>query len=101
MLIKIPRGWELPEREATPESVYLNRRQLIQAAGFIGVQGLLRAATEGKGPYPAKRNGEFALDRPITDEWAAEGFNNFYEFETDKTGVKNKVGKFVTRPWTV
>ena len=55
MLIRIPRGWEIPEREATPESVYLNRRQLLAAAGFLGVEGLLAAATTNS-PYPAKRN---------------------------------------------
>jgi len=26
MLIKRPRGWELPESQATPEAVFLNRR---------------------------------------------------------------------------
>jgi sulfoxide reductase catalytic subunit YedY len=101
MLIKIPRGWELPEREATPESVYLNRRQLIRSAGFLGVTGLLKAASEGKGLYPARRDERFVLDRPVTQQWAAEGYNNFYEFETNKETVKDKVGKFVTRPWSI
>ena len=41
MLIKIPRGWEIPEREATPESFYFNRRALLQAAGFAGLSPLL------------------------------------------------------------
>jgi sulfoxide reductase catalytic subunit YedY len=100
MLIKKHREWALREREVTPESAYLNRRQLIQAAGFLGIGGVLEAATGG-GPYPAKRNGEYMLDRPITEEIAAESYNNFYEFETDKAGVKNKVGKFITRPWTI
>jgi hypothetical protein len=26
MFIKIKRGWEMPERDATPEGVYLKRR---------------------------------------------------------------------------
>ncbi|MBI1786961.1 MAG: protein-methionine-sulfoxide reductase catalytic subunit MsrP [Acidobacteria bacterium] len=103
MLIKIPKGWEIPEREATPESVYLNRRQWLQAAGFLGAQGLLAAATESKSPYPAKRNPEFAKgDHPITEEWAATGYNNFYEFDpNNKEAVKDKVGAFVTSPWTI
>ena len=52
MLIKVPRGWEIPERQATPESVFLNRRQLLQAAGFLGMEGLLAqalAAQSGSG----------------------------------------------------
>ena len=101
MLIKIPRGWEIPEREATPERVYLNRRQLLRSAGFLGAASLLAAATEGKNPYPAKRNPEFKLDRPITVDWAAEGYNNFYEFDqADKANVKNLVGSFNVSPWT-
>jgi sulfoxide reductase catalytic subunit YedY len=102
MLIKIPRGWEIPEREATPESVYMNRRQLLMAAGFLSLEGLVRAA-EVKSPYyPAKRNGEFTLDRNITEEWAATGYNNFYEFDAqNKEAVKDKVGKFVISPWKV
>jgi methionine sulfoxide reductase catalytic subunit len=102
MLIKIPKGWEIPEREATPEGIYLNRRQILLGAGFLSVQTLLRAATESTVPYPAHRNPEFVLDRTITAEQAATGYNNFYEFHgTDKEAVKNLVGKFVTRPWTV
>jgi methionine sulfoxide reductase catalytic subunit len=102
MLIKVPKGWEIPEREATPEGIYLNRRQILLGAGFLSVQTLLRAATESTVPYPAHRNPEFVLDRTITAEQAATGYNNFYEFHgTDKEAVKNLVGKFVTRPWTV
>ena len=101
MLIKIPRGWEIPENQATPEHAYLNRRQLLQAAGFLGVGGLLSGGTTGS-PYPAKRNPEFTLDRPITADWAAEGYNNFYEFnQEDKEAVKNMVGNFHITPWTV
>jgi sulfoxide reductase catalytic subunit YedY len=93
MLIKIPRGWEIPERLATPEGVYLNRRSLLKAAGFLGMSGLLEAA--------AKQNPEFTLDRPVTPEWAATGYNNFYEFTTEKEQVKNRVGAFVTSPWKI
>jgi methionine sulfoxide reductase catalytic subunit len=101
MLIKIPRGWELPERNATPESAYLNRRHLLKAAGFLGARTLL-ASTGGKDPYPARRNPEFVLDREITDEWAATSYNNFYEFNAEnKQAVKDEVGKFVTSPWTI
>jgi len=98
MLIKSPRGWEIPESEATPEEAYLNRRQILGAAGFLGMAGLLRAAAV----YPAPRNAEFTLDRPETPEYAATGYNNYYEFHpTDKEAVKNRVGKFVASPWEV
>jgi methionine sulfoxide reductase catalytic subunit len=101
MLIRIPKGWEIPERDATPEHIYLNRRSLLKAAGFAGMEGLL-AAAEQKGLYPAKRNDAYkGADDPITEEWAATGYNNFYEFGTDKQAVKNRVGKFVVSPWQI
>lgn len=104
MLIRIRQDWELPEREATPEHVFMNRREILRAAGFAGAGVLLPGslAADTTGPYPAKRNEEFKLDRDITEEWAATGYNNFYEFHgTDKQAVKDLVGKFVVRPWTV
>jgi len=102
MLIKIPRGWEIPECEATPEDIYLNRRTLLKAGGFLTMQGLLAAATDGKSPYPAKQNPEFTLDRPVTEEWASTGYNNFYEFNAEnKQAVKDEVGKFITSPWKI
>ena len=34
------RGWEIPEREATPEEVFLNRRRFIKAAGLASIAAL-------------------------------------------------------------
>ena len=41
--IKVPKGWELPEREATSEYVYLNRRKFMASVGrgAVGAVGLL------------------------------------------------------------
>ncbi len=111
MLIKILRGWEMPEREATPEEFYLSRRQFIKKVGWRGMSTALALAgwggaeaasrREDKKIYPAKRNEKFALDRPLTDEWATAHYNNFYEFTTAKERVADLVGKFQTSPWTV
>ncbi|MBM3728435.1 MAG: protein-methionine-sulfoxide reductase catalytic subunit MsrP [Acidobacteria bacterium] len=101
MLIKIPRGWEMPERDATPESVFLNRRAILAAAGLGAASGVLQAAAETN-PFAAPRNAKFTLDRDVTPEWAATGFNNFYEFHpTDKQAVRHNVGKYVTSPWAI
>jgi len=94
MPIRISKGWEIPERLATPESVYLNRRQLLAAAGFLGAERLMAQA--------AKRNPEFTLDRAVTPEYAATGYNNYYEFHpSDKERAKDLTGKFVTTPWSI
>lgn len=98
MRIRVPRGWEIPEREATPEEVYWSRRQWLRAAGFLGALTPRSRA----GPYPARRNPEFTLDRPVTEEWAATSYNNFYEFDPeDKAAVKKKVAAFQTHPWRI
>ena len=97
MLIKSASGWEIPESEVTPESVYMNRRQLLATIGIGGfaAQSMANAA--------AARNPAFTVpERPITEEFAATGYNNFYEFNAeDKEAVKDLVGKFVTSPWSV
>ncbi len=103
MLIRVPAGWQIPEREAAPESAYWNRRRLLAAVGLLPASPLLRGAPDGKAPYPAQRNPEFAdAGRAITEEWAATGYNNFYEFDPqDKQAVKDKVAAFQIRPWTI
>ena len=94
MAIRIPRGWELPESAVTPESVFLNRRQIIQgrAAGSIAAAapGLAWGATDADDPsaglYPVARDERFepGEGRKVTaEEWATR-YNNFYEFGTSK-----------------
>ena len=101
MLIKIPQGWEIPEREATPEATYLNRRQLLAGLGLAGMGGQLIATAATTAAV--RQNTEFNTgDRPVTEEWAATGYNNYYEFDAEnKENVKNLVGKFNVSPWSV
>ncbi len=57
MLIRRNRGWEIPESQATPESIFLNRRSLIGGAAGLAAGSLIgggaRAAGEG-GLYPRR-----------------------------------------------
>jgi sulfoxide reductase catalytic subunit YedY len=106
MLIKHRPGWEMPESQATPESVFLNRRAFIAgSAGLIAATSLPQiAAAQGPDPtadlYPAKKNAAYTLDRPVTDEELAANYNNFYEFGGSKDIVAASK-KLATRPWTV
>lgn len=50
--------------------------------------------------YPAPHNPAFELDRPLTPEYTANKYNNFYEFTMSKD-VYNYIHKFRTRPWEV
>jgi sulfoxide reductase catalytic subunit YedY len=117
MLIRTIRGWEMPEAQATPEAVFMNRRALI-AAG-IGAAGVMATGGEAEAQwlgssapslarvpdptddlYPARRNEAFTLDRALTPEVTAAGYNNYYEFGTSKNIWKQAEAK-KTRPWTV
>jgi sulfoxide reductase catalytic subunit YedY len=110
MLIKIKRGWEMRESEATPESLVLDRRRLVQAMGLgviaVATEGLGHSALAASGPppdpsaglYPVKRNDKYTLDRPITDEKLPTHYNNFYEFTEDKSVDADDLP---VRPWTV
>jgi sulfoxide reductase catalytic subunit YedY len=105
MLITTKRGWEIPESEATPESVFLNRRSLMAGgAGLIGAS-LIGGAEAATGDptadlYPAKRNETYKLDRPVTEERFAADYNNYYEFGSSKS-VVDAAAKLKTRPWSV
>jgi len=87
------RGWEIPQRLATPERFFLNRRNFLVggASAMVLAPGAARAqrvSDVGKLPdptgdlYPAKRNEKYVLDRPITDEKINAHYNNFYEFNS-------------------
>jgi len=110
MAICIPRGWELPESAVTPESVFLNRRQIIQglAAGSIAAAapGLAWGATDADDPsaglYPVARDERFVPGegRKVTaEEWATR-YNNFYEFGTSKK-IWKAAQALKIRPWEV
>jgi len=108
MLIKRPRGWELPERQATSESVYLNRRTLVRAMGLgsaaLALPGIAfaqdKSADPSAGLYPAKPNDKFGKPEPITAERLATTYNNYYEFGTDKS-IWRDAQKLPLRPWTI
>ena len=59
------------------------------------------ADAAGESLYPAKRNPKYTLDRPLTAERVATGYNNFYEFTLDKQRVINMVDRFNVDPWRV
>jgi methionine sulfoxide reductase catalytic subunit len=107
MLIRRTKGWELAERLATPEGVYLNRRKLVQAMGLgalsVSLPGAAFAQTDSDPSakyYPAKRNDKYGDPRPLTDEKLATTYNNFYEFGSDKN-IWRAAQKMPIRPWTI
>jgi sulfoxide reductase catalytic subunit YedY len=103
------RGWEIPERFATPEHLFFDRRAFLAATGAAALSlapgaALAQRAADVPDPtqglYPAKRNEKFTLDRPVTDEKINTNYNNFYEFGSTKN-VTRAAQALKVRPWTI
>jgi sulfoxide reductase catalytic subunit YedY len=103
------RGWEIPERLATPEELFFNRRAFLAATGAAAISlspefALAQRIADLPDPtadlYPAKRNEKYVLDRPLTDEKINGNYNNFYEFGSSKT-ITKAAQALKLRPWTI
>ena len=103
------KGWEISEREATPEAVFFDRRTIVRggaicAAGAILTSMPRSARADGEDPsvglYPAKRNEKYTVDRPITPEEVNAHYNNFYEFGESKN-IYSAAQALKTRPWQI
>ncbi|EED36179.1 oxidoreductase, molybdopterin binding [Luminiphilus syltensis NOR5-1B] len=96
--------------EITPESDYLNRRQLIRRAG-IGAAGLMLPgassvmANDGLRTLDfvpgSRQSAPFTTDEPMTPFEAVTGYNNFYEFGTDKTDPARYAREMTVDPWSI
>jgi sulfoxide reductase catalytic subunit YedY len=119
------RPLSLPERCATPEAVFWNRRRFLRALGLGGAAlagGWLDAGCRGEPPpealtatppgapaadlFPARRNRSFdadtpPVDRPLTAERVAARYNNFYEMSGSKDDVWERARRLTISPWTV
>ena len=125
MLIRItdPRSAP-PPSEITPPEVWHQRRTLLRqfvAAGSVMAlgphQGLVQAAETASGTAPTgfvTRPGKLAplpgvrssvpgalTTEPLTPYADVTGYNNFYEFGTDKSDPARHAHRMKTRPWTL
>jgi sulfoxide reductase catalytic subunit YedY len=105
------RGWEIPERLATPEHLVFDRRAVLAGGASLLAMGPSAAQAQRVSDlanlpdptadlYPAKRNDKYKLVRAITDEKINTNYNNFYEFNSSKN-VAAQAQKLPIRPWTV
>jgi sulfoxide reductase catalytic subunit YedY len=117
MLIRTGRdGFQHPlSSEITPRAAYQNRRQwLLSAAAAGGALGWAGREAFAQSPAVIKAPGRLAAlpgaASRVPGAQAAEkptayadvtGYNNFYEFGTDKTDPAARAGRLKTRPWTV
>ena len=105
MFVRRLKGWEIPERDATPEAIWLSRREIMAAggaalaAGLVGGIRVAEAETDLTSDlYPAPRNARYSIDRPVTPEQVNTGYNNFYEFGAQKS-IARAARALQTRPW--
>jgi sulfoxide reductase catalytic subunit YedY len=107
---------DIPSSEITPERLFRSRRQFMRSAvALIGGTALLSACgteaspaassqpnTGGATPAAGQANGATdELGDKLTDYDSVIGYNNYYEFTTDKEGVAGLAKNFKTTPWTV
>jgi methionine sulfoxide reductase catalytic subunit len=95
----------IPAGEITPEPVYLDRRRFLRlgAAGALGAWSL-PVALQACGGSADAGSGEAAnaVEDVLTPIEHVTGYNNFYEFGTDKTDpARHAPGLLRPRPWAV
>ena len=79
--------------EITPQSVFLNRRQLMIAAAAL-------LASEASAAFKAQPSHFSTKDAPNSLKQIST-YNNYYEFGTDKSDPAENAGKLKTRPWSI
>ena len=117
MLVRNTKGWETSENLTTPESIFFNRRTVLQkiisgtsiAAAFsVNPERVTSswASTlddnfkKEKSNQKFVRNQRYKINRQITDEFDATTYNNFYEFGSHKA-IYRAAQSLKTSPWTV
>lgn len=102
-IIRVPKSWEIPENEVTPEAAFYNRRRFLKTlvgagvgASILPIVGCQQSSTSENVELSktldkpklagVKLNSAFGeIDRPITNEKLAGQYNNFYEFGSGKS----------------
>ncbi len=99
--------------EITPEQLFWQRRRLLALPLLAGAGVLLNAcgaadaptSDAGATPLPISAGvvstTKDELGNPLTPFETVTGYNNYYEFSTDKERVKDAATGFVTTPWSV
>ena len=111
----------LSENDITDESVFLNRRQILRQLGFIGAGSLLASTSThasaslldllGRNNAPSEEGfrteplsftaAERTPEQILTAEDKITGYNNFYEFGTDKGDPRRNAQALQVNPWTL
>lgn len=108
MLIRKPS--DLPSSAITPRATYLNRRKFLYGLGLAGIglaagslspKALAAPDTRRAGSLAATRNPDYSVGDALTPREDVTGYNNYYEFGTDKDDPARYAGSLQPRPWSV
>jgi len=104
MLIRKPT--DILYSEVTPKSLYLRRREFFQTAAGGAMAAAAVFAPTGAGAQtgpklPNVRKSQYGAGEQLNDYDDVTGYNNFYEFGTDKADPKANAQRFTTRPWAI
>jgi sulfoxide reductase catalytic subunit YedY len=106
---------DIKSSEITPEATFRDRRLFLKTALWAGTTLATTELYRAFSPRPeVKNNGRDIAtikdpasatqvsegDKPTRFEDIA-GYNNYYEFSTDKDGVAAKAKHFITDPWSI
>lgn len=109
MLIKNFKSWHLRDSDATPETIYKDRRKFMKTTA-AAITGGIAGSLIGPDAFAAWVRGEklsdvvksnYTVSEPSTPFDDVTGYNNFYEFGTGKTDPVKYAKDFVTDPWTI
>lgn len=105
MYCRIKRKWEEKESEVTPFGLYQNRRQILQSMGIAIGAGIaakpLSAMALPSGQELKATKSHYKVNDDLTPLDAVTGYNNYYEFGTDKGDPSRYAGGLKTEPWTI
>lgn len=96
--IKIPKCWELPEQEITPENIYLRRREFL-ASSIKFSSAAMALIHPISSLWAAEKSGTQIIES--TPESIASRFNNFYEFGVEKDQLWKSARNLETKNWTL
>ena len=105
----------IPSSQITPEETFLNRRFFLKssiwAGSTIATTGLYKAFSSHREVKAEHEAIATVADKGISTKLGPDekpntlseisGYNNYYEFSTDKSAVAHAAKNFVTNPWTV
>ena len=98
---------QIASSEITPESVWLNRRNLMKAAAAgAGLAAAGEAMADSSAPQAldfasAPDGSAYKAKEDLTPYEGATTYNNFYEFGTDKSDPARYAAAMTTDPWEI